>query len=249
MNRKMLFILTIALLLAEWGHAQCLPDRHSTSWYDGWVSCSAAQSPNPARGMSHWVMYNFGQPYNLSTSTLWNSNDPAHLDYGIQGYTVDYSLNGTTWTPLGVFVAGQASGSPMYQGAEGPDFKNAIAQYVLLTATSNYGGSCFGFGEIKIDLTDAGHGKPDIPSTQWVVYPNPFRDRLSFKSFHHSITGPVLIEIVDITGRKVFSITVSGDTFSDGYSLLNEQMGLVPGIYSVSISNQNQSQTCKVIKL
>ena len=34
------------------------------------------------------------QPYSLTTSKIWNSNDPAHLEYGLQGYAVDYSLNG-----------------------------------------------------------------------------------------------------------------------------------------------------------
>ena len=48
----------------------------------------------------------------------------------------------------------QASGASIYEGEEGPDFDGAKARYVLITPLSNFGGDCFGFSELKIQITD-----------------------------------------------------------------------------------------------
>ncbi|MFH1120888.1 MAG: T9SS type A sorting domain-containing protein [Bacteroidota bacterium] len=246
--KRLLFIIVI-VLLKQTINAQCFPDRHSTSWYDGWVSCTASQSPNPDRGISHWIMYNFGEPYSLTTSKIWNSNDPAHLEYGLQGYAVDYSLNGITWRSLGTFSAPPANGSPLYEGTEGPDFGNAIAQFVLVTVLSNYGGSCFGISEMKINIKAGSYGIDEKTMTEMIAYPNPFTDVLNIKFFRHSASSQAFVEIYDLTGRNVYNKTFTLPQSEGEVSISIHDMNLVPGIYNLHIRLGKEMKVFKVVKL
>lgn len=243
------FILAILMTISLENYAQCLTERHSTSWYDGWASCSASQSPNPARGISHWIMYNFGVPYRLTTSTLWNSNDPAHLDYGLQGYTADYSTDGISWTSLGTFSAEKATGSPFYEGTEGPDFDEAIAQYVLITALSNYGGSCYGFSELKINLANTANGISDEMEAPVIVYPNPFTDKLNIRFFNAESEKFYSVTIHDLTGRIVYQTYKDLSTESNDILLDNQEMKLVSGIYTIDVNTNRSKKTLKIVKL
>ncbi len=246
--KKLLFIIAI-VLLTKTINAQCIPDRHSTSWYDGWVSCSASQSPNPDRGISHWIMYNFGEPYSLTTSKIWNSNDPAHLEYGLQGYAVDYSLNGVTWSSLGTFSAPLANGSPFYEGTAGPDFGNAIAQFVLVTALSNFGGNCFGISEMKININADGNGIDEKSMTEIIAYPNPFTDVLNIKFFRNSTSLKAFVNLYDLTGRIVFTKTFTLPQSNGEISISIDEMNLVPGMYNLYIINGKEMKVLKVVKI
>ena len=246
--KKFVFLLVIMLHI-QTIDAQCIPDRHSTSWYDGWVSCAASQSPNPVRGISHWIMYNFGEPYSLTTSKIWNSNDPAHPEYGLQGYAVDYSLNGVTWTTLGTFSVPMAGGSPFYEGTEGPDFVNAIAQYVLVTALSNYGGNCFGISEMKINIKAGSYGIDENAMAEMIAYPNPFTDVLNVKFFRHSASLKAYAEIYDLTGRNVYSKVFALPQSEGEVSISIHAMDLVPGIYNLHIRLGKEMKVFKVVKL
>lgn len=246
---KKLFIIIISSFILQNTFAQCLHDRHSTSWYDGWASCSATQSPNPERGSSHWIMYNFGEPYSLTTSTVWNSNDPAHLDYGLQGYAVDYSLDGISWISLGTFSAEKANGSPFYEGTEGPDFNKAIAQYVLITALSNYGGGCYGFSELKINLDNSSNGIAEEKPAAVIAYPNPFTDKLNIKFFSFPVKENVLINVHDLTGRLVYSKNISGLMQNNEVTLENQEMKLVAGVYTIEILDNISKKIFKIVKL
>ncbi|MBL0007782.1 MAG: hypothetical protein IPP25_11575 [Saprospiraceae bacterium] len=82
--KKTIFLIAALVGLSQMVFSQCFPNRHSTNFYDGWVSCEAAPSPNPARPVSHFIMYDFGKVYKLGQMTIWNSNDPAHLDWGMR---------------------------------------------------------------------------------------------------------------------------------------------------------------------
>lgn len=245
---KKILILTIVILIYLSGNTQCIINRHSTSWYDGWVSCSASQSPNSARGVSHWIMYNLGEPYSLTTSILWNTNDPALLNNGIQGYAVDYSLNGNAWTSLGTFVAEKGSGSPFYEGITGPDFKNTIAQYVLITVLSNYGGICNGFSEIKINLGTTPNGITQKQTHELVAFPNPFVNQVGIRLFGDSKIENLSIEINDMMGRIVF--TMNDCAISSGNDIiLDDSLGdLLPGIYLLKAKYNNETHTIKLIK-
>lgn len=138
--------------------SQCFPDRHSTNVHDGWVSCNASLNPNSGLGFSHWIMYDFGQSYNLYESVFWNLNSPDHLDWNFNRAQIHYSSDGTNWTLFSIFDFSQATGDPFYEGSAGPDFDGLNARYLLLTAMTNYGGTCFGFGEFRVNTEAAPPG-------------------------------------------------------------------------------------------
>ena len=172
MKYSLLFLISIMALQSAW--SQCYPDRHNSTWFDGWVSCEESVNPNPARGNGHWILYNFHQQYALFEMDVWNFNAPDYLDYGMQEVVIDISADSITWTEYGQVTFPQANGLNTYEGAEVLDFDSTLAQYVLVTAVSNYGGSCYGLSEIRIraqDLCDedrilwiAGDGDWNVPS-------------------------------------------------------------------------------------
>lgn len=149
---KKYFYLLLILSIGKWCQAQCYPDRHNTSWNTAWKSCTPSANPNSSRGVSHWIMYDLGAAYTLGTSNIWNLNDPDFLNDGIKDVIIDYSVNGTTWVELGQYTLEQATGKSIYEGSVGPDFQGRNAQFVLITAVNNYGGSCFGLSEVRLNI-------------------------------------------------------------------------------------------------
>lgn len=131
-------------------HSQQFPDRHSTSRTDAWLSCTTSQNPNSERGNSHWIQYELGGTYVLDAITLWNYNDPSHLNYGVQEIAIDVSFDGTNWTEAAISIVGISNGSAFYEGEDLLSLGGIEAEYVLITVLNNYGGSCSGFSELKI---------------------------------------------------------------------------------------------------
>ena len=146
------FILAISITLFTQNliHGQCYPDRHSTNWFDGWISCEPAPNPNGSLEKSHWIMYDFGEVYKLGKTTIWNTNDPSHLDWGMRDVRIEVSTDGVAWTSIGTYTFEQASGLSTYEGFAGPDLGGVEAKYLLVTGMSNWDGECYGFSEIRI---------------------------------------------------------------------------------------------------
>ena len=132
---------------------QCDMDRHNTSENTGWVSCTTAPNPNANRANGHWIMYDFTFDYQLQNFHIWNHNHPESLDNGVQSIVIDVSEDGINWSEVTTTVIPQASGTSRYEGFEGP-MLNVTARYLLITALSNYGGSCSAFSEIRIGVAD-----------------------------------------------------------------------------------------------
>ena len=134
-------------------NAQCLTDGHSNVWQDSWTSCSLSANPNSARAASHWIQYDFGEPYFLSTSHIWNANQLGETDRGFQNIVIDYSTDGVNWIEWGTHTLSQAPGTNGYQGETGPDFSGIKAQYLLITALDNFGDpSCASLAEVRAAL-------------------------------------------------------------------------------------------------
>jgi len=242
-------ILLTLMLLLSWQqiHAQCYADRHSTNWYDGWISCETSANPIASYGNSHWILYDFGFVYTLFDSKIWNANEPNHLDYGIQNFTVDYSTDAINWTHLGNFSLNQASGIAIYEGEEGPDFQGALAKYVLLTPTSNYGGSCYGFSEIKFyvdeDLSSIAEEKTGF---HVVAFPNPFKDKLSITIDSLTPGKSVIFTLYDILGRNIYQKTVANVLSEKTIEIA--ETALSSGIYFLKIEHNDKQTTLKLIK-
>ncbi len=129
-------------------------DQHSTYVDDSWLSCQNLQSPNPLRGMSHWIQYDLGQAYILDNAHVWNYNVTGSTGQGFQDVTIDLSLDGINWTELGTYTWGQAPGASTYTGFNMAQFYNQPARYVLVTGLNNFDGSnCMGFSEMRFEAT------------------------------------------------------------------------------------------------
>ncbi len=248
MKRKLYYISIILIIAVQTANAQCYPDRHSTSWFDGWISCEASANPNPIYGDSHWILYDLGYNYVLKETKFWNANELSHLDYGIQDFNIDYSLDGNAWINLGAFSLNQATGKTNYEGEEGPDFENIKARYVLITPISNFGGSCFGFGELKINIIDPFEVIDDAAGFNAMVYPNPFVNNVDLRIVSLFEDYPVTYTLYDILGRKITRNTLSLMPDIDTYEVKLEGSALSIGIYLLKVEQNGKQRTFKLIK-
>ena len=105
-----IFILSISLSL----FGQCFPERHSTNWFDAWVSCETSISPNSSK--SHWIMYELDALYKIDKFKIWNINDPSHLEWGTKNLLIEYSEDGKNWFIGDSFVLTKATGTNDYEG-------------------------------------------------------------------------------------------------------------------------------------
>ena len=248
MKTQKTYILIVLVLSFQFIQSQCYPDRHSTNWFDGWVSCDKSPNPIASYGETHWIMYDLGYDYVLNETKIWNANEPKHLDYGIQEFNLDYSLDGATWTNLGEFNIEQASGLSIYEGDEGPDFNSAKARYLLITPNSNYGGNCYGISELKISITDPFLIIDEEDGFNASVYPNPFVDNINLRLVALDESTPLDYTLYDILGRSIIgsSITMIEDTDTYGLTLNGNSLSI--GIYILKIIQNGKEQSFKLIK-
>lgn len=143
-----LFLITLNL------SAQCLVDRHNTSINDSWLSCTTSLNPNPLRGTSHWIMFDFSFIHSLKQVQIWNYNHPDFLNRGAKDIIVDVSIDGVSWTHVQNFTLTRSSGIANYLGETITDLGEIPARFFLLTILNNYGDSCVGLSEIKIGVKD-----------------------------------------------------------------------------------------------
>jgi hypothetical protein len=167
-------------------------------------------NPNVVHGQSHWILYDFGNQYKLGQMHVWNTNDPAHLDWGMRDVMIDVSIDGNTWHPIGEFTLSQASGLSTHEGETGPDLEGVEARYLLLTAQTNWGGSCFGLSEIRIEaeetIISTVHSPTENDCFNLSAAPNPFTDRVHV-NINSVCTGTFEYQVVDMLGRVVRSGT------------------------------------------
>ncbi|UCC98473.1 MAG: alkaline phosphatase [Phycisphaerales bacterium] len=110
-------------------------DLHSTEATDMWLSDNEL--------LGAWIQYEFDKVHKLHEMWVWNSNQTFEplFGFGIKDVTVEYSTNGTDWVALAdVPEFAQAPGTADYAPNTTVDFAGALAKYVRLTATSNWGG-------------------------------------------------------------------------------------------------------------
>ena len=246
--KKTILYLFLSLIITGKAMSQCFPDRHNTTWFDGWISCEMAENPNPARGLSHWIMYDLKHQYELGQMHIWNSNDPNNLDRGIREMIVDYSTDGTSWEELGTYTIEMAPGISIYEGVDGPDFGGIEARYLLLTAKSNWGNhDCTGFSEIRIQV----HGVNGINDQHLAnefnatVYPNPFKT-----SFKVEITTKskefINYRLIDVYGRELKAGKVENPRYTNYITIRGADLSA--GVYYLKISQGETTKHFGVVK-
>ncbi len=108
-------------------------DLHSTNMTAMWAT--SLTDPNPA-----WIRYQFNKAYKLVELWVWNHNTEMEpvLGIGFKDVKIEYSLDGTTWTLLKDTQFAQAPALAGYAHNTTVDMGGVMAQYVRLTAKSNY---------------------------------------------------------------------------------------------------------------
>ncbi|MDF1695099.1 MAG: T9SS type A sorting domain-containing protein [Saprospiraceae bacterium] len=213
--------------------SQAYPDRHNTSWTDGWVSCVETDSPNVKRDPGHWIMYDFGDQYSLHKSTIWNFNVPDTTQRGMRDIVIDYSNDGQTWTEITEFEVPEAPGSAFYQGDDGPNFEGIVARYVLISILNNYGdANCVGMSELRIDATIA--TSTNLPDNELDLVieasPNPASE---FTNIRLSNSDSKLnYSLTDMAGKLLRQGDVTGSEFRINTS------NLPSGTYSITVYNE-----------
>ena len=173
---KKIILSIFTFLILQIVNAQCNEMVHSNQTTDNWLSCETNTNPNAARGSGHWIEYDLGYVYPITSTHIWNYNVSNQTDMGFKDVVIDYSLDGENWIQLGFYTFEEASGSMLYQGFEGPNFNDLNMRYILITALNNYGNSnCFGLAEMKFNV-----GEDVIIAIQeqsssiaLEIYPNP----------------------------------------------------------------------------
>ncbi len=109
-------------------------DQHSTDPTTMWLSTG---------GQPAWIQYEFDKAYKLHELWVWNSNQliETFLGLGAKSVTVEYSVDGNTWTGLpGVPEFTRATGLAGYSHNTVVPFSGVLARYVKLTINSAWGG-------------------------------------------------------------------------------------------------------------
>jgi len=247
-TKNSLLVISFSIVFVMNALAQCYPDRHNTTWFDGWVSCEESENPNPERGDSHWIMYDFNHVYGLGEVHIWNVNDNNHLDWGAQFLAVDYSLDGESWAELDQFTIPRSDGSSIYEGVDATDFNGQEARFVLLTVMENWGGDCSGFAEIRFEVTNpVGVAEETVADLMDLgAFPNPFKDNftLSIKT-----TRPEALNysLFDMYGRLVLNQKINNPRRENRIDIiLAKQQN---GVYNLIVHQGDKTKHIQVVKV
>ncbi|MCB0518462.1 MAG: discoidin domain-containing protein [Lewinellaceae bacterium] len=187
--------------------------NHSTNPNSSWLSCEPRQSPNPERGMGHWIQYDFGAIYALDDADIWNYNAAGASAQGFNEVVIDYSLDGVHWSELGTFNFAQATGTTSYGGFNMADFAGISARFVLLTALSNFDGSgCVGLSEIAFNAaTCPSAGSPCDDG-------NPLTENDTYNQFCYCIGTPI------------------PDNDCDSVTMIRNEVPVISGFYNAELT-------------
>ncbi|MFQ6035785.1 MAG: discoidin domain-containing protein, partial [Sedimentisphaerales bacterium] len=137
-------------------------DLHSTEETAIWLSGVGAPQPS-------WIQYEFDRVYKLHQMWVWNFNQviESTIGFGVKDATIEYSSDGVTWATLGTtHEFARAPGLPGYAHNTTIDFGGVTAQYVKITANSNWGGIIpqYGLSEIRFFYIPIFAREPDPAS-------------------------------------------------------------------------------------
>ncbi len=153
--KKIIFTIALGISTFLSLNAQCFPDRHSTNWFDGWMSCNPQASPDPNLKAGHWLLFDLGKRYSIRGIRIWNYNDPDLLARGISKLSIHYSGDSIRWYHDRDLDLDPAPGHNRYEGMDWKSLTIPEAKYILLTALENFGASgCYGLGEVMFEAEE-----------------------------------------------------------------------------------------------
>ncbi|MEL7532047.1 MAG: T9SS type A sorting domain-containing protein [Bacteroidota bacterium] len=230
-SNVLLGLLMLAFCLPAQTSAQC---REEQAWQEAWTSCQTSASPNQARGQHHWLMYDFGYQYPLSSLHVWNSNAPGKLEQGIKQVVLDYSQDGVNWTEWGLIELPKADGDAYYAGSRVAELNLVQARYVLLSVIQNHGDpSCSSIHELSFGLSDF----PVPQSENLWLYPNPASEKVTI-AFENQIPQKHHLQFVNVLGQPVLQANFYAEIGRQDVEV--NISGLAPGIYFLSLLDEEK---------
>ena len=107
-------------------------DQHSSVATNMWLTLTHGS----------WIQYEFDRAYKLHEMLVWNSNQAveAFIGFGVKEMTIEHSIDGETWAPLGgVIDVPRASGLPTNTVNATIDMGGIMAKRVRLSVVSAHG--------------------------------------------------------------------------------------------------------------
>ncbi|MDH7600480.1 MAG: discoidin domain-containing protein, partial [Sedimentisphaerales bacterium] len=172
-------------------------DGDSTSTAHMWQTESGASKPV-------WIQYSFDKVYKLYQLIVWNYNADLEflVGFGIKDVTIQYSLDGTTWSVLGDWTLQQATSRPGYKPNNYLDLHGIYAQHIRLTVKSGYGPTGrYGLSEVRFLYIPTYPRLPQPPSgatavdTDLTLSWRPGRTAVSHRLFISTEQGAVETEL------------------------------------------------------
>jgi len=208
-------------------------DLHSTEATDMWLSGSSEPG-------SAWIEYELDKVYKLHQMWVWNSNQPVEslVGFGFRDVRIEYSTNGTDYTPLGTtHEFARAPGTPDYAHNTTVDFSGAAAKYIRLTADRNWGGFMpqYGLSEVRFFYipTFAREPSPDSGTTDVAVDVT-----LGFRAGRDAVTHEVYLSSDE---QAVIDSNVPVSTVTEAsYGPLSLDLGTT---YYWKINEVNEAET------
>lgn len=211
-SNRVFSVLVLTLVMYISGLSQSDVDRHNSTLETSWLSCETKTSPLAGIDNAHWLLYDLGAEYKLGQVKLWNINHPDFLDSGTKQYRLDLSTNLQAWKSAGQYQLSRADGSGFYVGELGPNLENERARFVLFTVLSNYGATCSGLAEIKIDVEESTTPVIEYEALNFSIAPNPATNFINV-----NVTDSDLIadySVTDASGKLVAKGRFSGTKLS-----------------------------------
>jgi hypothetical protein len=132
-------------------------ELHSSEPTAMWLSSVMGEQPTR-------IHFEFGQPYELHEMWVWNQNQVLEpvIGFGIKDATIEHSLDGTNWTTFGDVEIPRAPGLADHPPDSKIGLSGVNAQYVRLTAHSNWAGILpqFGLSEVRFLSIPVAAGDP-----------------------------------------------------------------------------------------
>ena len=238
-------------------------DRHTTNMSDAWLSCEPKENPIKTRGKSHWIQYDLGEIMAFGKTTIWNFNVPKRIssydnepwsitpligstEDGFKDFYVDVSTDGENWTEIGLFQLPEANASSFYEGYAEIDLNNHLGRYIVFTPISNYGGSCYGLSEVRIEIakpTSITNKLQEVKEKMVGIYPNPTSSDFEVRLYYFK-QGKASLLVSDIQGRKVYSSYID---IHENVSIHKVSLSHVPnGLYTCTVISGNLVEVKKV---
>lgn len=166
----------------------------------------------------------------------WTTSEEHHMDV----FTLERSEDGKNFYKVGS------------QFAKGNT--NSNENYMLLDPSPVYGNAYYRIRSVNFrnesqvsHLLNVHYDAPAAALYIKKVEPNPFNERFEV-SYGSRISSPMAVKLTSISGKVVYESTVKPDTGKTNVFEFENDAALLPGIYFLSLSQNEEQRTVKLIK-